>query len=67
MCDRPPGGIEQLLATSAQRDQVLEVLGTGSLVNCCVELQENLVSTARMVHNQTAVTSLNRPVCKPDG
>jgi len=67
VCHRPPGSIEQLLATRAQGNQVLKVLGTGSLVNCCIELQEHLVSTARKVHNQTAVTALNRPVRKSGG
>ena len=67
MCHRPPGSIEQFLSSGAQGNQVLKVLGTGSLVNCRVELQEHLVSTARKVHNQTAVTSLNRPVCKSGG
>jgi hypothetical protein len=64
MCDRPPGGIEQLIAASAQRNQVLEVFGAWSLVNRCVKLQEYLVSTAGKLHNQTAVTSLNRPFRK---
>ena len=67
MCHRPPGGIEQLLVTSAQRHQVLEVFRAGALVNRGVELQEYLVSTPRKVHNQAAVTSLNRPVCKSGG
>ncbi len=67
MCHRPPGSIEQLLATRAQGNQILKVLGTGSLVNCCVELQEHLVLTARKMHNQPAVTPLNRPVCKSGG
>jgi len=40
------------------------VFGAGSLVNRCVKLQEHLVSTAGKVHHQTAVTSLNRPLCK---